>query len=71
MNLRRSASRRAFTLLEVLVALAEEAAGGALLYAWSLAAGVVVHVLALALFFLVFRIRKHGQGLVEVARSLQ
>ena len=47
------------------------AAGGVFLYAWSTVAGVVVHVLALALFFLVFRIRKHGQGLVEMARSLQ
>lgn len=45
--------------------------GGAFLYAWSTVAGVIVHVLALALFFLVYRIRKHGQGLVEMARSLR
>jgi hypothetical protein len=47
------------------------AVGGFLLYAWSAAAGVVVHVLALALFFLVYRIRKHGQGLVEIAKSMR
>lgn len=61
---------RRWTVIVLVVAVAL-AVGGALLYAWSVAAGVVVHVLALALFFLVFRIRKHGQGLVEVAKSLQ
>jgi hypothetical protein len=44
---------------------------GAFLYAWSVVVGVIVHVLALALFFLVFRLRKHGQGLVEMAKSLR
>jgi hypothetical protein len=53
-------------VLAVLVTVA-----GAFLYAWSVVAGVVVHVLALGLFFLVFRLRKHGQGLVEMARSLR
>jgi hypothetical protein len=44
---------------------------GAFLYAWSVVAGVIVHVLALALLFLVFRLRKHGHGLVEMAKSLR
>ena len=55
----------------VLVAALLLAAAGAFLYAWSTVAGVLVHVLALALFFLVYRIRKHGQGLVEMARSMR
>lgn len=61
---------RKWMVIALLIAVAL-AVGGAFLYAWTVVAGVVVHVLALALFFLVFRIRKHGQGLVEVAKSLQ
>ena len=47
------------------------AAVGAFLYAWSPVAGIVVHVLALGGFFLAYRVRKYGQGLVEMARSLR
>lgn len=61
---------RRWTMIALVVAIVL-AVGGVFLYAWSVVAGVIVHVLALALFFLVFRIRKHGQGLVDVARSLQ
>lgn len=61
---------RRWTVIALMVAILL-VVGGVFLYAWSTVAGVIVHVLALALFFLVFRIRKHGQGLVDVARSLQ
>lgn len=61
---------RRWTLIATITAVAL-ALGGIFLYAWSTVAGVIVHVLALALFFLVFRIRKHGKGLVDVARSLR
>ena len=44
---------------------------GVFLYAWSLVAGVVVHVLTVALLVLGYRLRKQGQGLVEMAESLQ
>jgi Flp pilus assembly protein TadB len=44
---------------------------GAALYAWSVAAGVVVHVLAAGLLFLVLRMRKQAAGLVEMAKSLR
>ncbi len=43
---------------------------GVFLYAWSLTAGVVVHVLSAGLLFLAYRLRKHGQGLAELAQSL-
>lgn len=57
--------------LGVLAAAVLLAVAGALLYAWSMVAGIVAHALALALFFLGFRLRKHGQGLVEMAKSLR
>ena len=44
---------------------------GAFLYTWSVMAGVLVQVLALSLVFLAFRLRRHGEGLVEMAKSLQ
>lgn len=44
---------------------------GVFLYGWSLAAGVAVHVVAVVLLFLAYRIRKQGPGLVEMAESLQ
>ena len=43
---------------------------GVFLYAWSLAAGVAVHVLTVGLLFLAYRLGKHGQGLAELAESL-
>ncbi len=43
---------------------------GVFLYAWSLTAGVVVHVLSAGLLFLAYRLRKHGQGLAELEQSL-
>jgi hypothetical protein len=43
---------------------------GVFLYTWSLTAGVVVHVLSAGLLFLAYRLRKHGQGLAELAESL-
>ena len=46
------------------------AIGGLFLYGWAVAAGVVVHVVAAVLLFFGFRIRKQGQGLVEMAGSL-
>lgn len=54
------------TVLVVLLAVA-----GAVLYAWSVVAGVVVHVLALGLLILVLRMRKQTDGLVEMARQLR
>jgi len=45
--------------------------GGAFLYAWSLVAGIVVHVLAVLLLVLMYRLRRQGGGLVEMARALQ
>ena len=46
------------------------ALGGALLYAWSTVAGVVVHVVAAAAAFLGYRLRKSGEQLAEMAGSL-
>jgi hypothetical protein len=43
---------------------------GVFLYAWAVPAGVVVHVVSVALFFLAYRIRKQGPGLAEMADSL-
>ena len=43
---------------------------GGFLYAWSVAAGVVVHVLTVGSLFLVYRLGKQGQGLAELAGSL-
>lgn len=42
---------------------------GVFLYSWSLAAGVVVHVLTVVLLFLGYRIRKQGGGLAALAES--
>ena len=44
---------------------------GVFLYAWSLVAGVVVHVLTVVLLVLGYRLRKQGRGLVEMAESFQ
>jgi len=44
---------------------------GSFLYAWSVMAGVAVHALALSLVVLAFRLRRHGERLVEMARSLE
>jgi hypothetical protein len=44
---------------------------GVFLYTWSLVAGVVVHVVTVALFVIAYRLRKQGPGLVELAESLQ
>ena len=46
------------------------ALGGFFLYGWSVPAGVVVHVLSLALFFLGFRLRKQGAALIDIADRL-
>ena len=43
---------------------------GFFLYAWSVAAGVVVHVLSLVLLFLAYRFKRQGRGLAELAESL-
>ena len=43
---------------------------GVFLYAWSLAAGVVVHVLTVGLLFLAYRFGRQGQGLEDLAKSL-
>ena len=43
---------------------------GFFLYAWSVVAGVVVHVLTAVLFFLAYRLRTQGRGLAEMAGSL-
>ena len=43
---------------------------GVFLYAWSLVAGVLVHVLTAGLLFLAYRFGKQGQGLEELAKSL-
>ncbi len=44
---------------------------GVFLYTWTLVAGVVVHVVTVALLVLAYRLRKQGPGLVEMAESLQ
>ena len=46
------------------------AVGGFFLYGWAIAAGVTVHVLSAVMLFLGYRIRKQGDGLAEIARSL-
>jgi hypothetical protein len=47
------------------------AVAGAFLYRWSVVAGAVVHVLAAGVAFVAFRLRRHGEGLVEMAKSLR
>lgn len=47
------------------------ALAGALLYSWSVVAGVVVHLITAALLFLGYRLRKQGRVLVEIAESLR
>jgi len=47
------------------------AIGGAFLYGWSTVAGVIVHVLALVVFFLAYRVSKQGPGLEQMADSLR
>lgn len=47
------------------------AVGGVFLYAWASVAGIVVHVISAILFFLAYRVRKHGSGMVEMAEALQ
>ena len=44
---------------------------GVFLYTWTLVAGVVVHVVTVALLVLAYRLRKQGPGLVDMAESLQ
>ncbi len=44
--------------------------GGVFLYGWTVPAGVVAHLLAAALGFLGYRLRKQGEALAEMARSL-
>jgi len=46
------------------------AVGGVFLYGWAVAAGVVVHELAAGRFFLAWRVRKQGEGLEQIAKSL-
>lgn len=46
------------------------AIGGFFLYAWAVPAGIAVHVLSAVMLFLGYRIRKQGDGLAEMARSL-
>lgn len=43
---------------------------GLFLYGWSVPAGVAVHVVAALLLFLGYRVRKSGQGLVDMAGSI-
>lgn len=43
---------------------------GVFLYGWSLPAGVVVHLISLALLVVGYRIRSQGPALVEMADSL-
>lgn len=44
---------------------------GFFLYGWLWPVAAVVHVLAVVLFFLAYRIRKQGPGLEEMADSLR
>ena len=44
---------------------------GVFLYAWASVAGIVVHVISAILLFLAYRVRKHGSGMVEMAKALQ
>ena len=43
---------------------------GALLYRWSLVAGIIVHVLALAVLFIWYRLRAQQPQLAEMARTV-
>jgi hypothetical protein len=43
---------------------------GIFLYAWSVPAGIAVHVVSAVCLFLGFRLRSSGQGLVDMADSL-
>ncbi len=44
--------------------------GGAFLYAWAIPAGIIAHVVTAGLLFLGYRLRKSGQGWIDMARSL-
>jgi hypothetical protein len=55
----------------LLVAAVALALLGGFLYRWSVVAGVVVHVVTVALLVLVFRLRRQGHRLVEMAESLE
>jgi len=44
--------------------------GGAFLYAWSVPAGVAVHVLAATAAVLAWRVQRSAQGLEDMSRSL-
>jgi hypothetical protein len=46
------------------------AVAGVFLYAWAVPAGVTVHVLSAVMFFLAYRVRKQGDGLADMARTL-
>lgn len=47
------------------------AGAGFFLYGYMVAAGVAVYVVAAVVLFGAYRVRKSGQGLVEMARSLE
>lgn len=57
--------------LGLLVAAVALGVVGAFLYAWTVAAGVIAHVITAVLVFLAFRLRKQGPGLAEMAKSLR
>lgn len=63
----RSLMNRWVTVLLVVGALL--GVGGALLYDWSLAAGIVTHMLAAAAIFLWHRLRRQRNQLVELAEQ--
>ena len=44
--------------------------GGVFLYAWSTVAGISVHIVAAALFFLAFRVNRQGGSWVDAAQSM-
>lgn len=54
----------------LLVAAVVLAIVGALLYGWSIYAGIAVHLLTLVVLFLWFRIRKQGANLIAMAESI-
>ena len=46
------------------------ALGGVALYAWSVPAGIVTHVLAAGLLFMAYRVRRSAAGLEEMSGTL-
>lgn len=58
-------------MVSLVIAASVLALVGVFLYTWTVAAGVAVHVVAVVLLVVAYRLRKQGPGLAEMAESLR